>query len=51
MHEALHAINDELHLKAFAEDKDANIDNELDTFATILIDTMVRNKWIVLEDE
>ena len=50
MHEALHVINDELHLKAFAKDEDANVDNELDTFATILIDTMVRNSWIVLED-
>jgi hypothetical protein len=56
IHEVLHCINDELHLKAFDEGKDSGdrseieVDNELDIFATVLVDTLIRNNWLKIED-
>ena len=46
LHEILHVIGVELHLKSFS--KEENHD-ELDIIATTLMDTFLRNKWLDLK--
>lgn len=49
VHEILHGIEEELHLKCFeAEDKKRG-HNELDMLASALVDTFVRNGWFEIE--
>lgn len=48
VHELIHAINEMLHLKDVEDDGD---NHDLDRLAVTLVDTFVRNGWIVLDDE
>ena len=48
IHEILHGISDMLHLKMDTTTEDHD---KLDIIALAMVDVLVRNKWMVIEDE
>lgn len=50
IHEVIHGIQKELHLKCFEDTDECDGHDELDTLANVLTDTFARNGWIEFEE-